>query len=80
MTSYRAAGATLALAGFYAHEQRDIDRSNRWTQQAHPKGAEACGICQAIVRSALRKWIAREQIKTSVEMDARYTLPRVAIP
>lgn len=80
MNPYSTAGATLALAGFYAHEQHDIDRANRYTQNTHPMAAEDCSTCQAIVRSALRRWIARDLIKTSIELDARYTLPRVAIP
>lgn len=80
MNVYRAAGATLALAGFYAHEQRDNARSNRYTNNSHPMAAEECGVCQAIVRSALRKWLVSDVIKTSIELDARYTLPRVAIP
>lgn len=79
MSRYTRAGATLALAGFFANEQHRIDDSNQHTGDAHPQSAIECSMCRVHVKQAMRRYLACELIKTNVIRDARW-MPRVALP
>lgn len=76
MTLY---GATLALAGFWANQQRRIDTTYGQRYWEHPLDAHECTLCEDEVAIQFWRWASRER-DTVRAFHILNILPRVAIP
>jgi hypothetical protein len=70
-------GATLALAGYWAIQQADVDRGRASAEgvcvgcERHPADATQCDMCQRDVRQLMNVWLSTQRALAKREIGRK---------
>lgn len=67
-------GASLALAGYWANQQRDIElgrAANPWHQDGHILDVAQCEFCKRDIRQRMRIWLSMQRAIAERELSRK---------